>query len=330
MPSPGTPVDTALVRLVVENGFRQYFSDRRGRVRFFVDHNFNARGTGRLHRAALGADIMRAPANLLLAGPHAALKGAAAAARALGAPRLGQRLDTTPVLLRTDVARRIEWLICTELLELPCRQGKREFRGDALAETILKEALATGVAIEMLAAIGQHSADPAFRTKLGEAMASYAGTRAAAAEITTSLLTLSAGALAVKQLTPGAVSLGPALAGILAQQAAIASFPLGAGLGSIWYGFFPAAPSLLMMAGLTGGLMLAAACTAAFAGLLADPLQRRLGLHERRLHRLLKALERQMLDPTAPAYAVHDHYVARVLDLFDLLGSAYRLAHGPG
>jgi hypothetical protein len=35
-----------------------------------------------------------------------------------------------------------------------------------------------------------------------------------------------------------------------------------------------------------------------------------------------------MLIPGAPAFAVHDHYVARLIDLFDLLGSAYRLAHG--
>jgi hypothetical protein len=42
---------------------------------------------------------------------------------------------------------------------------------------------------------------------------------------------------------------------------------------------------------------------------------------------MLAALESQMLDPAAPAFAVHDHYVARLLDLFDLLGSAWRLAH---
>ena len=159
-------------------------------------------------------------------------------------------------------------------------------------------------------------------------MTSYAATRAAAAEITTSLLTLGSGALALKQLTPGAVTLGPALAALMAQQSAIAAFPLGAGLGGMWYAMFPAAPSLVLVAGLTGGLMVGAACVAAFAGLVSDPVQRRLGLHERRLNRMLDALERQMLDPAAPAFAVHDHYVARLLDLFDLLGSAYRLAHG--
>jgi hypothetical protein len=61
---------------------------------------------------------------------------------------------------------------------------------------------------------------------------------------------------------------------------------------------------------------------------LADPLQRRLGLHQRRLLRMLDVLERQLRDPSAPAFAVHDHYVARLMDLFDILGCAWRLAHG--
>jgi hypothetical protein len=93
----------------------------------------------------------------------------------------------------------------------------------------------------------------------------------------------------------------------------------------LWYAAFPAAPSAVLMAGLTGGLMAGASVVAAFAGIVADPVQRRLGLHQRRLHRLLDALHRQLLDPQAPGFAVHDHYVARLLDLFDLVGTAYRL-----
>ena len=76
-------------------------------------------------------------------------------------------------------------------------------------------------------------------------MTSYTATRAAAAEIATSLVTLGSGALAMKQLTPGVATLATTLAGVLAQQAAIASFPLRAGLGGLWYGGrFPATPSL--------------------------------------------------------------------------------------
>ena len=134
--------------------------------------------------------------------------------------------------------------------------------------------------------------------------------------------------MTLNKLTPGAITLGPALAGAVAQQAAISAFPLGASLGSLWYAAFPAAPSAVLVTGLTGGLMLGAATFAAFAGVVTDPVQRRLGLHQRRLLRLIDALEQQMADPSAPAYAVHDHYVARLLDLFDWLGCAHRLIQG--
>ncbi|MEO9189563.1 MAG: DUF6635 family protein [Acetobacteraceae bacterium] len=321
-------MDEILARSAVESGIRRYFGDRRMRVRPFVDRHFSLAGTLALHRAAVGPDILRAPANLVLAAPHAAMKAAGLVAARVGAPRLAGAAARRNLLFRTDVARRIEWLTITELLELPCRQPGREQVRDALAETILDDPRVNAAAATLLAPLGAHGDDPAFRARLTEAMASYAATRAAAAEITTSLMTLGTGALAVKQFTPGAVSLGPVLATVLAQQGAITSFPLGTGLGGIWYGLFPAAPSAALMAGLTGALMLAAAGTAAFAGIIADPLQRRFGLHERRLRRMLDALERQMLDPEAPAFAVHDHYVARLLDLFDLLGSAWRLTHG--
>src|SRR5579883_3497828 len=255
------------------------------------------------------------------------LQGGGPARRAAGRAARGALRAHAQLILRTDVACEIEWRLFTELLELPCEQPGRESRRDALAEAILADPRVTGAAGALLAGIGRQAEEPAFRARLAEAMATYAGTRAAAAEITTSLLTLSSGALALKQLTPGAASLGPALAALIAQQSAIASFPLGAGLGGIWFGLFPAAPGFGLVAALTGGLMLAASFTAAFAGIVADPVQRRLGLHEKRLRRMLAALEAQMLDPASPGFAVHDHYVARLLDLFDMLGSAWRLAH---
>jgi hypothetical protein len=72
--------------------------------------------------------------------------------------------------------------------------------------------------------------------------------------------------------------------------------------------------------------MIIVSCVAAFAGLITDPIQHRLGLHARRLNHLLDAAERRMLDPDAPAYLVYDLYVARLLNFFSLLGSAHRLA----
>jgi hypothetical protein len=36
-------------------------------------------------------------------------------------------------------------------------------------------------------------------------------------------------------------------------------------------------------------------------------------------------LEQQFFDPAAPGFSVHDHYVARLLDVFGLIGAAVRL-----
>jgi hypothetical protein len=326
-PSPDLP-DAAAVRRAVAAGLRRYYAERRARVEPFVDRYFSLRGTARLHRAALGWDIARAPANLVLAGPQIGLKAAAAAARALGAARLGAALGARDLLLETAVAREVEWLIRTELLELPWVQGTRVATRDALGAAILEDPHLAGPLARLLAGLGERAGEPDVAERLARALETYGASRAAAAEIATGLLTLSTGALALNKLTPGAVTLGPALAGAVAQQSAISAFPLGAGLGSLWYGAFPAVPSAALVAGLTGGVLLGAATAAAFAGLVTDPVQRRLGLHQRRLQRLINALERQTADPSAPAFAVHDGYVARVLDLFDWLACAHRLVHG--
>ncbi|MCY4500924.1 MAG: hypothetical protein OXE57_05125, partial [Alphaproteobacteria bacterium] len=62
----------------------------------FVRRNFRLRGTLELHRRAVGRDLLRAPANIALAGPNLALEAAARLAPrggdeggAASRPRLG-------------------------------------------------------------------------------------------------------------------------------------------------------------------------------------------------------------------------------------------------
>ena len=55
--------------------------------------------------------------------------------------------------------------------------------------------------------------------------------------------------------------------------------------------------------------------------------QRRLGLHQRRLNKMLDALERQFRGDEQARYIVRDHYVTRLVDLMDVLRAAYRIAH---
>jgi hypothetical protein len=316
--------DLTLARQIVDDGVRCYFDDRRERIKPFVDRNFSLRGSIALHRQAVGWDIARAPLNLAMAAPQVGLLAASHAARKLGAPRLAAELGSRRLTVHTAVGKELAWRLHADLLELPYRSGDRVATRDALAETILSDPRVVTALAPALEALGTSGDDPALRQRLEAAMTEYGRTRAAATEITTALLSLSAGALALRKLTPGAMTLGPTLAAAIAQRAAVMSFPMGGALGSLWYTLFPVAPSAVLVAGLTGGLLAASTVASAFAGVVADPVQRKLGLHQLRLRRMLDALERQMKDPAAPGFVVHDHYVARLLDLFDVAGALVR------
>ncbi len=318
-------IDPAAAEAVVGDAIRRYFDGCRARVPGFVARHYGLAGALRLHRRAVGLDIVRAPVNLVLIAPAiAATLGGAALARA-GAGRPAAWLRDRRLFLQTDVAREIEWLIYTELLVLPRHETERRAQRDALAEEILADPRIAEPLAAGLAAVGRGAADPATRRRLELALGAYAGSRSAAADIANTLVSLGTGALAMQQLTPGAFSLGPAVAAVLAQQIAIAGFPLGVGLGGIWYGIFPAAPSVALVAGMTAGIMAFAAGLAAFSGVVTDPLQRRLGLHQRRLVRLIGTLERNFLGDGEHRYVVRDHYATRLIDLFDLLAMAARM-----
>ena len=310
---------------IVAEAAHHYFDGRRARVDSFIDRHFSLSGSLVLHRKALGWDLLKAPANIALALPYIGAQLTARITGRLGAERLSRYLATRPILLKTAVAREIEWLLMTDLLELPFRQGGRSSRKDALAETVLASPYVQSAVAELLDAIGSRGSDLEFRDSLERMIATYTETRTAAAEITTTMLTMATGATVLKQMTPGAMVLGPALAGAIAYDAAVASFPLGQTLGGLWYTLFPVSASPALIMSMTGGLMAASAVLAAFSGIVADPVQRMLGLHRRRLLRLIDALERHFTSATGD-FVARDHYVARLLSLFELLSSAYRSA----
>ncbi|HZA92064.1 MAG TPA: DUF6635 family protein, partial [Gemmatimonadales bacterium] len=312
---------------IVAEGARRYFQSRREMVDAFVDRRFSFSGSLSMHRKAIGWDMLKAPANIALAVPQLAAKLAAAGAKAIGADRTSEYLGSRKLVFDTEVGNEIEWLVITELLELPFRQGDRVSHRDALAEAILSAPELQERLDKALGTIGRKGDDAVFRERLEETLETYAGTRVAAAEIATSLMTLGAGAITMQQVTPGVMSLGPALAAVLAKNAAVASFPLGAGAGGLWYSLFPAAVSPVLVGGVTGGLLAATSIASAFAGIIADPVQKGLGLHHRRLHRLIDAVEKQWtLEHEDADFVAHDPYVARLMDVFDILSSAYRIA----
>ena len=321
--APGDDSAEARARLIVDEAARRYCARRREKIDAFVDRSFSLPGALRLHRRALGWDLLRSPANLALSAPHLAARVSAGLARRARLTPAADWLDARRYFLQTDVARELEWRLFTELLELPIKQGERDSTHDALAEEILRD---PRIGHGGTGAPQSPAEQEAFRAWLAGAASTYEGSRVSAADLTTAAVSAGVGAVAFKKLTPGMMSLGPAAAQMLVQHAAIAGFPLGTGAGALWYGAFPAAAPAALSIGLTGGLLAAGAVIGAFSGVVTDPLQRRLGLHQRRLRRLIDCLERELTGQDDSRFTVRDHYVARTLDVIEALGLVWRAA----
>lgn len=330
----GLPMDRRMLEEIVRGGMQRYFDQRRTKIKPFIETHYSFAGARRLHRKALGWDMLRAPANLAMAPLALTARIATPLAKRAPAP-LRQRFPTAMAALdrfgqqrfqiETAVGRELQWRIMTELLGLPYGDGERESRQDALATTILSDPRLARMIADGVLALKDREHDPVYRARAEAILGDYIGSRVAAADIATQLMAL-AGGITLRQFTPGLLSLGPAVAQLLAQKLAIASFPLGAGVGGLWYGAFPAVAGPALMVGVTGGLLVAGSVFAAFAGALADPVLKGTGLHEKRLHRLIDGLERDLLTGERVDFTVRDHYLARVLDLLDVMRTLQRLS----
>lgn len=300
---------------------RVYFEDRRAKVDEFVDRHFTWPGTLRLHSTALGWDILRAPLNVALSPILILTRIAAFVCRRVGWRAGADWLARRRVLLRTSVARRVETLIVTNLLELPLNEKAAGRDPSALARAVL----AAPQFREMIRTRRDAPEAEALGRRVAAAIGEYASTRSAVAEMTTALSVLIIGALVFQALTPGMVSMAPGIADAMARTTAIDGFPLGRTLGATWYGVFGTDTPAWLVWTTVAGLIMIGSVFAAFAGILADPVQSRLGIHRRRLGRLLDTLEAELVGRADKPFSAREHFYARILDLFDAAASAVRL-----
>ncbi|MFD2174807.1 DUF6635 family protein [Rhodobacter lacus] len=292
------------------------------RLNAFVRNHFLWPGSLRLHRAALGGDLVRAPLNVMLAPVLVATRLIAWACGALHRPRLANWFGRRKLLLRTSVAARVEALILTEIMGVPvsgATPGRAGLVRAILAAPALRDPLRRAGSVDDAEQMAE---------RIVAALSEYSGARAATAEFTTALIMLAIGAAAFQTATPGAISMAPGVAGQVAQSTAIAEFPLGSGIGGLWYGAFPAAPSEGLMAITLLGLVLVGAVVATFAGVLADPVQVWLGVHRRRLTRLIAVLEAEINHTPPKPFVAKEHFLARIFDLWDAALSILRALRG--
>ncbi|MAM61110.1 DUF6635 family protein [Maritimibacter sp. UBA3975] len=263
--------------------------ERRAALQAFVRATYGFAGTRRLHRAALGRDLVRAPLNVFLAVPALLARFAALGARLAGKRQAAEWLAARRFGLRTDVSRAIEARLRTFLAD----------------QNVIGSATGTDAATDA-------------------AIEDYLAVRTAVAEITTTALLLITGVLLLGAATPGLFSLIGPVADAGARGAAIDRFLLGPWLGSVYYDIFPVALPGWRLALTAGGLAVVISVVTTFAGMLADPLQVATGTHRRRLARLIRRIEAR---DTTPGVA-GEQLAARMGDLGDLALNLWRLIRG--
>ncbi len=327
-PSPAaagiTDEQRRLVAAAVHDGINRYIAARRAKVPGFVTRHFSFKGALQLHRKALGPDLYKAPLNIFWLLPMTINKAALYLLKKAGAKRIAQFLKRMPTGWQTDVQKEINWLLYTELLELPYRQEDRESTKDALLEEILRDPELSAMLAGYLAEISKKSNAPEFRQTLERNLQEYATSRIAVSELAGSIITLSANYAAFHQAAPGALTSGSAVAAVIAEKIAISQFWRGPTLGAWYYSLFPAAASAGLVIAATSSIIAGLALLSSFTGIITDPLQARLGLHQKRLYKFLDALHEELSGSRKSEYRIKEQYIARIFDIIDLLITALR------
>lgn len=313
-----------LVSNAINAGIENYLQSRKAKVPAFVEQHFSFRGALKLHRKALGKDLYKTPLNTLWLAPSAAIKAGSWVLKKTGANGVADKLNALPGGFQTDLQKELNWLIYTELLELPYQQNDRRSTKDALLEAILQDKQLTALIEDYLIEIHRKSNHPEFRRILEKNLIDYAGSRAAAAEIASYIITLSSSYIAFHKALPGALSSGGAAAAAIAQKIAISQFWLGPTLGAWYYGLFPQAASVGLIVTTTGAIIAALGLITTFTGIVTDPLQAKLGLHQKRLNRFIDEFAAEIQGNAEVRRNIKELYITRVFDIIDLLTIALR------
>ncbi|WP_223794273.1 DUF6635 family protein [Marinobacter sp. F4216] len=307
-------ISEAEIALAIRSGVERYFDDCRARVPGFIDRHFRLPGAIATNQKALGWDLLRAPVNLLWAPVYALACLIKILTRGQpGMKWLSRLAALAPAGFTTRVQQHISDLILVELLN--------NDQQDQLLERYLIEALEEVYDRHTREPVDHQQFSSLVEPLVSDALSQYRVTRTASADITNSISCTVLGAFAFQKFTPGGIGIGMVLSAMVAKALAARDFILGETIGGWYYDLFPPEPSFLTTALTVVGVMAVLAVFAAFSGMITDPIQAAVGLHRRRLNKLLDHLQQDFAKNTQSSFRPKDQFVARVMDAFDMIRS---------
>lgn len=309
-----TDTQQALTAAQLEQAIEHYCADCHRRVDDFVAKELSGYGAWRLNRHALGADLLRVPLNIAWAPFWLLLQMLGWVFGKLKLGILSAGFKRIPAGITTKVQRELGARVERDLLLIETDQP------DPLLGYLLTESGVDTASLDSL--LAQPMADKGreqFRNR-------WFGARTAVAEITTNISMAAVGAVLFKQFTPGALGGGTALAAWWTWDQAVSRFWAGDTLGRVWYGWFPPETDWTASLAATGLLMVLLAVVASLSGFFTDPLQSALGMHQRRLHKLIEHMQLELKSNLLGDSSTREQYLARVTDVLDWIAIAGRAA----
>lgn len=308
-----------IINQAVEHGIERYIQECRDNIPVFCNDTFSLIGAWDINKKAFGKDILKAPANVVWTPFYFLGTGIGKGLEKLKFDKASKVFSDLPAGFTTDVELEVQWRIYTQFIKLPHQQEDREFTENRLLEIILEDQSLAPIIAQSMESISKLTADEAGKNILTDRIFEYTDSRKAASELSSTLIGTATGYLTSKTLNFGAVGLGQSLAASAAYHSAVSSFALGNTLGAAFYSVVPVSASTSAVVLSTGGVAAVLGAVSAFAGVIADPIQHKLGLHEKKLHKLVNALELQLKSNEQASLDIKDGYAARVLDVLDFL-----------
>lgn len=314
----------AIIRQAMTNGADRYIRGCESRVDDFVRRHYSFRGALRIHTHAIGWDIVRVPINIIWSVVNFLLAVLSFLAGLARLRRLQEWIRRVPPGLVTDMDRQISWLVVTELLQLPYEHGSQKSNRDALMEEIVKDPSLQQLLNEKLDAVQVPSQNPEFRGKLQDKLAEYGATRTGSADLVSNVTLLITSKAVLGQASFGALSAGTAVSAAVAHSVAVSNFWLGSTIGAYYYALVPVAISTRLLFVVTALVAIAMALVSTFIGILTDPIQARLGLHHKRLKKLIDSIRDDLQGKHDSTFELREKYLGRLFDIVDVLTTVGR------
>lgn len=269
----------------IDHAVALYADACRARIPAFVDSHFSLSQTWQLQRPTLARDLLLGPVNALWSIPYLTTSRICKGLDILGIRAASRVLSLIPPGVKTGYQRRIEAVIARSLLD-----WGEEAPGQGLPRglvRVLEQHPELGGSEALRRAIAKDALQSVFDQ--------FLSARALVSDVAGAVLTLALGWFLFNAPSLGLMGISERLARRNARSRAASRFFLGRRAGSVFYGVFRPQANWFETIAILAVLAFAIGAVATSCSVLFEPVRKRFGLHERRLHSLVDSIERELL-----------------------------------